>query len=31
MDFSQIQFQTSLNIDSFIKNFVAWSLKISYS
>ena len=28
MDFFQIQSQTFLNIDLFIKNYFAWSLKI---
>ena len=28
MDFSQIQHQTSLNIDLFMKNYSAWSQQI---
>ena len=28
MDFFQIQSQTSLNIDLFIKNYLTWSFKI---
>ena len=28
MDFSHIQFQTSLNIDHFMKNYLARTLKI---
>ena len=31
MDFSQIQYQTSLNIDFFINNYLARSLKIRNS